>query len=92
MNILGSINVGNLNIEFWLDFGESAMQLDIELPDDLGEQLQQGNVTQFVQDAVKKGCWNKKIVAAKKAICLSPRRLLACWRALILMKAIIKNT
>ncbi len=31
------------------------MQLAIELPDELGEQLlQHGNVTQFVQEAVKK--------------------------------------
>lgn len=31
------------------------MQLVIELPDELGEQLlQQGNVAQFVEEAVKK--------------------------------------
>jgi len=50
------------------------MQLAIELPDDLGEQLlQQGNVTQFVQDTVKKRLLEQKrekleekIEAAKK--------------------------
>jgi hypothetical protein len=48
--------------------------LAIELPDNLGEQLlQQGNVTQFVQEAVKKRLLEQKrekleekIVAAKK--------------------------
>ncbi|MDD5273843.1 MAG: hypothetical protein PHU14_14145 [Methylovulum sp.] len=50
------------------------MQLAIELPDDLGEQLlQQGNVTQFVQEAVKKMLLEQKrlkpeaiIMAAKQ--------------------------
>jgi hypothetical protein len=54
--------------------GESEMQLAIELPDELGEQLsQQDNVVVFVQEAVKKMLLEQKenqlaekIVAAKK--------------------------